>query len=634
MKHFAMLVCSCLCVVPMQGGAQDLAASDAGPIQKSQFYVAFNRAQQWADNRYPKNLSMHSHANRHYRVRKGDTLTKIAADLKPVEISLDIMLVALYRANPDAFNGKNMNRLKAGQILSVPDSESIKGTGQGEARGLVVAHAADFNAYRNRLARQVVTAAPDRAPEVIQSAAGKITAKVEERPTNANESKKKLLLSKALGANDASDKRATDTSDKRAAVSAKEKIAKEQALADATARVKELERNVRDLEKLMTVKSKAGADAQELSAVVNAAPATVVGQTKIGIKPAPSPPDVVPAFTQPLRQVEFMFATTRAEVKNSTRVAFSGERGATLQYGAARVRIPEDHKIGSIELPSKYTLLTLEVYEQKRHPNSHFVIKGVSKLSEDAWYKALQSVQSDEALVFVHGYNTSFDASLYRMAQIVWDLQYKGKAVLFSWASRGSMVHYPYDQQSAIIGSAMFADLLKKLSKTPGIKRLHILAHSMGNLVMMEGLKAEATSSDPIRIAELIMAAPDLDRDYYQQNAAKIRKLASGMTLYASSSDKAMQASRSLAGGVPRAGDVPAAGPIVLAGIETIDVTSVGSDLLGLNHDAFASRRQVMNDIGLLLSSQPRKLPHQRLVADILGMPEGIVPPRYWRYAR
>ncbi|WP_374011268.1 FimV/HubP family polar landmark protein [Massilia sp. Se16.2.3] len=73
-----------------------------------------------------------------------------------------MMLVALYRANPDAFIGNNMNRLKSGQILSVPDADTMRGLDAGEAHGTVVAHAADFNAYRSKLAGQVATSAPAR----------------------------------------------------------------------------------------------------------------------------------------------------------------------------------------------------------------------------------------------------------------------------------------------------------------------------------------------------------------------------------------------------------------------------------------------------------------------------------------
>lgn len=204
-----------------------------------------------------------------YKVKAGDSLGKIAAHLKPVEVSLDVMLVALYRANPDAFAGNNMNRLKSGQILTVPDAANIKATSDSEARGVVVAHAADFNAYRNKLAGQVATAAPDKAAAATQSTGGKITAKVEEQRTPANEAKDQLKLSKATPA----------TAAGKSAASTEERIAKEKALADATARVKELERNVSELEKLMVIKNKAAADAAK-------APATAQ-------KPVPAP--VVPA---------------------------------------------------------------------------------------------------------------------------------------------------------------------------------------------------------------------------------------------------------------------------------------------------------------------------------------------------
>src|SRR5690606_30661849 len=93
-----------------------------------------------------------------YEVRKGDTLAKIANQYREPGVSLDQMLVALYRANPEAFIGKNMNRLRAGQILSIPAATTAEVIEQSEARGVVVAQAADFNRYRSKLAAQVAAA--------------------------------------------------------------------------------------------------------------------------------------------------------------------------------------------------------------------------------------------------------------------------------------------------------------------------------------------------------------------------------------------------------------------------------------------------------------------------------------------
>jgi pilus assembly protein FimV len=226
-----------------------------------------------------------------YRVRQGDSLGRIAAQLKPVDVSLDMMLVALYRANPDAFIGNNMNRLKSGRILSVPDAGSVQSLNDNEAHGVVVAHAADFNAYRNKLAGQVGAAEPVKTPQAGLSAGGKITAKVEERPTAANESQDQLRLSKAP---------ATGAAGKGAATGTEDTIAKQRELEEAQQRVKELERNVSDLEKLATVKSKGGAEAQQnasapaAAAVLAAKPAPdTPAQKKLAtIKPAAKPAPV------------------------------------------------------------------------------------------------------------------------------------------------------------------------------------------------------------------------------------------------------------------------------------------------------------------------------------------------------
>lgn len=197
-----------------------------------------------------------------YRVRRGDTLSGIASRIKPNDVSLDMMLVALYRANPDAFIGNNMNRLKSGQILSVPDGDALRGGDAEEARGTVVAHAADFDAYRAKLAGQVATSTPAREAAPGQSAAGRITAKVEERPTAANESQDQLRLSKATPAPASGAAGGVNST----ATSAEDTIAKEKELADAQQRVKELEKNVNQLEDLITVKSGAGAAATERAA--------------------------------------------------------------------------------------------------------------------------------------------------------------------------------------------------------------------------------------------------------------------------------------------------------------------------------------------------------------------------------
>ena len=211
-----------------------------------------------------------------YTVKQGDNLTRIANQVKPTDVSLDVMLVALYRANPEAFAGNNMNRLKSGQILAVPDAGAIQSAGagtDGAARAVVVAHARDFNAYRAKLAGQVANSTPSRDAEASQNSSGKISAKVEEKANAVNAARDKLTLSRAAAGKAAEGKTGAAVEDK---------IAKQKQVDDASSRVKELEKNVNDLEKLMAVKNKSAATAP----VAPADP--VVPPTPAATAPAPT----------------------------------------------------------------------------------------------------------------------------------------------------------------------------------------------------------------------------------------------------------------------------------------------------------------------------------------------------------
>jgi esterase/lipase superfamily enzyme len=226
--------------------------------------------------------------------------------------------------------------------------------------------------------------------------------------------------------------------------------------------------------------------------------------------------------------------------------------------------------------------------------------------------------------------NTTFEDALHRNAQIAFDLQYDGLSVLFTWASRGSLTSYIYDKESAYLARDAFIALLEKLKRNCGIEQVDVLAHSMGNLIAVDGLANYARTSNPVKIAHLVMAAPDVDRNQFLALVPVAKAIVGGVTLYASSADRAMVTSRKLAGGVPRAGDVPADGPIILPNVESIDVTAMGEDIFGLNHNVFATSRDVMEDISAILRLN---LPPPRLI-QIRPVPDPPAAPQYWRYVR
>jgi len=163
-------------------------------------------------------------------VKAGDTAGKIAGANKPASVSLDQMLLALLRANPDAFVDGNVNRLKSGAVLDVPSAEEAGLVPPDEAKQSLVAQSRDFNEFRRRLAEGLpatTVGTPDR------QVTGKVQAEVEEKkPTPATPDK--LTLSKGAVQ----------------AKAAEEKIARERAAQDAATRVAELNKNISDLNKL------------------------------------------------------------------------------------------------------------------------------------------------------------------------------------------------------------------------------------------------------------------------------------------------------------------------------------------------------------------------------------------------
>jgi esterase/lipase superfamily enzyme len=333
-------------------------------------------------------------------------------------------------------------------------------------------------------------------------------------------------------------------------------------------------------------------------------------------------------FSRRIPSVEFLFATDRKPTPTGADL-FGYERADSLTFGAVRVNVPKDHKIGHLELPSEFRLFGVTLYREDVDQNRHFFIKSANVVDEDEFARIVRFDPSHTAIVFVHGLNTTFSQAVLRFAQIVWDMQFKATSVLYSWPSHGGILRYLYDRDSAITSRPHFTKLLQVLQRQGAIKKLHILAHSMGNMIVLDALNQAARQFSRRRLAELIFAAPDVSVDAFRNWIATIRPIARGLTLYASSQDKALLASRKASAG-PRAGDIFADGPMVLSGLDSIDVSNIGAELFGLNHNIFASNRSLIDDIGRIFVDGKR--PVSARSPQIRGMPPNSDPPRYWRY--
>jgi len=198
-----------------------------------------------------------------YEVVRGDTLSKIAMRNKVEGVTLQQMLVALFRANQEAFVADNMNRLRAGKIVRIPDKDAAGAVAAVDARRIVSAQYADFNEYRRSLG---IAVASTPASQAGRQVSGQISAPREEKPVPSKEPPKdELRLSRADDAKRGAKAAGTAAADDLAA--------KDNALKEAKERIALLEKNLQDMQKLAQIKSQTGAQLQQQAEAAKAAPA-------------------------------------------------------------------------------------------------------------------------------------------------------------------------------------------------------------------------------------------------------------------------------------------------------------------------------------------------------------------------
>lgn len=224
-----------------------------------------------------------------YKVKAGETLAQIAQKTRHEGVSLEQMLVGLYQNNQDAFLNGNMNRLRAGKILNVPAKDKVESLTQAQAIKEIKTHSTDWNSYRQKLAETVEKAPSDAGSAAKSSASGKLAAKVEDKAAPAPGSSKEVLkLSRGDEKGKASAGSAAQM-DKNAA--AEDQIAREKALKDANDRVSNLQKNIQEMQKLLEMKNKGGADLQAQSAK----PAEKPAEADKAAAAAPAPEAAKPA---------------------------------------------------------------------------------------------------------------------------------------------------------------------------------------------------------------------------------------------------------------------------------------------------------------------------------------------------
>ncbi|WP_455477505.1 alpha/beta hydrolase [Bartonella sp. B41] len=362
---------------------------------------------------------------------------------------------------------------------------------------------------------------------------------------------------------------------------------------------------------------------------IHATPSMIAVQREVEGTPIP-PKAIVPVYV----------ATSRM-MQNNYSQPYGAERSNKVNYNRVDIGIPQNHVNGCIETNA-----------YKPNYEKHFAAVALRKYdSKEEFKQKLNAALAEkkngrkEIFLFIHGYNNNFADGVFRAAQFTHDYSLNVVTVHYSWPSAGSVPLYIYDRDSANFARDGLIELLTVISETDA-DQISVIAHSMGNFVIMEAFRTLALQGKyrPIlRITSFLMAAPDIDLDVFERQLNDIKQLPRPTAILVSRADKALAVSGRLTGGHPRVGDGSDIKILRKNGIAVLDFSHVD----GGAHSVFASSPTLMalsreGSLASTIMEGTELSPSQAILADsssvlekttrlILYAPVHLLSPLSWR---
>ncbi len=300
-------------------------------------------------------------------------------------------------------------------------------------------------------------------------------------------------------------------------------------------------------------------------------------------------------FSEPnFETVKIFYGTSRNHTgKRNVEKTFGGDR-ASLTTGSIEMTVPLDREIGTIQIPG---LLSFGGAKD----GVHIVLTRINPSNSNNAFRAELGNWVDEnpapkkeAFIYVHGHAVSFANAARRAAQLSVDLDMRHGGMFYSWPAGSNALRYFKSQENVDHAAAELQKYLKEVSAVNNIDELHIIAHSMGNDVLSKALgdlELEGYTAENRPFGQIIWASPDVDASDFSRRIAafKSRQIADGMTLYASSKDKALSVSKWIWDNFPRAGQAPPVTEVarIIETVDTSDIDRNPSDILA--HGDYAS---------------------------------------------
>ncbi|MGI9372754.1 MAG: alpha/beta hydrolase [Hyphomicrobiales bacterium] len=319
-----------------------------------------------------------------------------------------------------------------------------------------------------------------------------------------------------------------------------------------------------------------------------------------------------------------IFIMTTREASEVVDVFYNDERAPNVGLASVVVSIPPNHLPGQLEAPRRlppdpskeFAVVDPVVYEA----DSAFV--------KDINRELLKRAPADRTIMFfVHGYNNTTSEAVLRMAQFVEDTNFNGIPILFTWASGAKPAKYVYDLNSALVAREQLKPTFEIVART-NARTVDIFAHSMGSLLVMEGI-VQADLSGRFnrsgRLGSVVLASPDIDIDLFRSQLRQIETDFSRIFVLVAKDDRILKISRTLSGGVERVGSSDVA-QLSDLGVVVIDLSQIDDSAAG-SHTKFAGSPELVQVIGRGLKARQLNpdVPAGSLGGMLAGVPIKIV---------
>ena len=226
---------------------------------------------------------------------------------------------------------------------------------------------------------------------------------------------------------------------------------------------------------------------------------------------------------------------------------YSNARSANPQFARFDISVPPRREQGTVTFSKR----------NKVDPQTDFVVTSVQRLHDDRAFLSAVNAEvarrppaNRDAVLFIHGYNTTFAEGLFRQAQLQHDFGRRGVSVHFAWPSEASTLAYVADRESALYSRDALEMTIATLGRS-NVTRMDLIAHSMGGFLLMDTLRLMARTENAAvfrKLNAVVLISPDIEIDVFRKEAEPV--LARGVKIYVivSKGDRALKISARLRG--------------------------------------------------------------------------------------